>query len=240
MISLIHPDFHKGNASRLYVKGKGELNLYNFPYDKIRTNEKEVKVIKGVYTICNSNAGNNFCSYSTSGYRLLGNRNGFGNEEFDSKSKIVVYLNSFQDDIDANINYLSDQNILFVRKSTIPLGFLDENKQNRIRFISTTELTSRSDLSIQLGGFQGGALLNSSDSDLFVVGFDKNLTIKQEGEAAPNSNSITLQPLDEKVTIFVDKSVNIEKQKIKIEIKDEKPVSVAVLTNKDEKRYNVY
>lgn len=220
------------NASRLFVKGKGELNLYDYPYDKIRANEKEIKVIKGIYTICNSNAGSNFCSYSSSEYKLLANRDGF-NDEFDSKSKIVVFLNSFKSDIEANIDLLHDQSILFVRKKSSQLGMLDDERQNRLRFLSTTELTSRSDLTTELGGSQGGVLLNSSDSDLFVVGFDKNLTIKQEGEAGPISNSITIQPLSDEVTIIVDESVDIEKQKIKIETKDEKTVSVTVLTNKN-------
>lgn len=44
-------------SSRIHVNGFGELNCYDYPFDKIRP-APTVKVIKGVYIICNSRQGN--------------------------------------------------------------------------------------------------------------------------------------------------------------------------------------
>ena len=93
---------------------------------------------------------------------------------------------------------------------------------------STNSILSSENLT-ELSGSNGGASFDNKDSDLFVVGIDEYLTIKQEGNVS--LNSFTIQPMSEKVTINVDDSVEIEKQKLKIE--SDKKVSINVLTNKN-------
>ena len=45
---------------------------------------------------------------------------------------------------------------------------------------------------ICLLAFYSNVFLNISDSDLFVIGFEKNLIIKQEGETSFQNKSITI------------------------------------------------
>lgn len=104
----------------------------------------------------------------------------------------------------------------------------------KVRFIHTTELTRNSDLATELSNSNGGALLDNSDSDLFTVGVNENLTIKQNGNISSDTNKIVIQPMSEKLTLFIDDSVDLEKQKVQIETEDEKTVSVTVLTNKND------
>ena len=220
------------NASRLYVSGSGELNLYDYPYNRIRANST-VKVIKGVYTICNARAGNNICTYVTDeGYKTLNNYDGFSND-FDPDSKIIVFVNSFSNNLDADINYLKGQKVSFIRQKVSLNNKLDDEKQVKVRFYPTTELTSNSDLTTELSNSHNGALLDITDSDLFIVGFNESLTIKQNGDISlTKSNPIVLQPMNEKVTIIVDDSVDIGNQQMRIESENDKPVSVTIKTNK--------
>lgn len=62
----------------------------------------------------------------------------------------------------------------------------------------------------------GGALLDNSDSDLFVVEFDEKITIKQEGNVTGFLNPISIQPMNDKAMIIIDDSFDIEIQKLKI------------------------
>ena len=214
------------NASELFVKGWGELNIFDYPFHKIIAN-RSISVIKGVYTICNSQAGNSYCSYDSAGYKLLENRYDFV-EDFDPNSKIVVFLDSFTHGFDVNIHHFSGQKIQFMRNPN-SLHLLE--KQNKLRFLSTTELLSKQDSTMELAGSEGGAKLETSDSDLFIVGFYENLTLKQEGKASANMSMITIQPLCERGTVYVDDSFDIGKQKVKIEIEEDKKISLFIVFN---------
>lgn len=218
------------SASRLYVSGHGELNLYDYPDNRIRAGPS-VKVIKGVYVICGSSEGDNVCQYhSNEGYRTLKRYNRF-EYGLDRDSKIVVFSSTFTNNLDADINYLSGQKIIFVSNGR-SLNLLDH--PIKVRFINTTELTRNSDLTTELSNSNGGALLDNTDSDLFTVGVNENLTIKQNGNISSDTNKIVIQPMSEKLTLFIDDSVDLEKQKVQIETEDEKTVSVTVLTNKND------
>ena len=83
----------------------------------------------------------------------------------------------------------------------------------------------KADSTTKLSSPKGGALIDNSDSDLFIVGFESSLTIKQK----ENIKQITIQPMTEDVTIFIDESVDIEKQKIKIQTEEEKKIKVKVI-----------
>lgn len=224
-------------ASKLFVTGKGELNVYDYPYNKIKANST-VKLIKGVYTICNSKGNNSVCSYdSAAQYKQIESCFDF-REDFDPDSKIVVFLDSFLSSIDVNIRYLKMQKIQFIRRPD-SLNLLQNQNQNKLRILSATEITSKSDLT-ELSGSVGGALLDNSDSDLFVVGFDESLTIKQEGEIKANNNPITIQPKNDKATIIIDDSVDIYKQKVRIESNEGKNIHVSVLSNKESNDINKF
>ncbi|KAK8898495.1 hypothetical protein M9Y10_000784 [Tritrichomonas musculus] len=214
------------NASWLHVSGKGELNIYDYPFSRVIANSK-VKVIKGVYTICNSKAGNSVCSYDTAeGYRTFGNSYDF-RDDFDPNSKIVVFLDSFTSSVDVNIHYLKGQKIQFMKKPNS--AKLLENP-NKLRFVSTTELNCKSDETIELAGSTGGAYFDNEDSNLVIVGFNDTIVLKQENSATPKSN-ITLQPLSENVTIDISELVDLENQKFIIENEEEKDILVSVVSN---------
>lgn len=99
----------------------------------------------------------------------------------------------------------------------------DDKKTIKVRFYPTKKLITNSDLTTELTNSVNGVLLDSSDSNLFIVGFNDSLTIKQSGNiSSTKTNPIILQPMNEKVTIIVDDSVDIEKQVMKIEPENEK------------------
>ena len=230
-LNVTNADDKSIESSRLYVNGFGELNSCDYPFDRIRP-ASTVKVIRGVYVICNSNNGNGYCSCkSIHVYRELGTSNVF-RSDFDPNSKIIVFLDTFPDNIDANLNDLQNQKIEFMKNDTSKSATLLESK-NKVRFLSTTELTRKADSTTELGCSKGGALLDNSDSDLFIVGVDDILTIKQEGNVSDDVSAITIQPLNDKMTLVIDDSFDIEKQKLKIETNDENPVSVIIHTNKN-------
>lgn len=79
-------------------------------------------------------------------------------------------------------------------------------------------MVGKTESEIDLSNLFGGVSLNSSYSDLFVVGFDDTLTIKQEDSISHNLNGIVIQPSNDKVTINIDQSVDLEKRKLKLKI----------------------
>lgn len=229
-LNILNIDEGKINASFIHVSGQGELNSFNYPIDKIITTSN-ITVIKGVFIICGLKEDNLICSYnSDQGYQIINVFNNFSNE-FDSNSKIIVFMDSFSQNVDVNIQILNGQKIEFM-KNTNSHSLLDDH--NKLRFLSTLEITNKADLTTKLAGSQGGALVDNKDSDIFIVGFNDTLYIKQEGEITENTNYniITIQPMSEKASIFIDDSVDINKQKLKIEPENEKEISVTVHTNK--------
>ena len=219
-------------SSRLHVEGKGELNTYDYPFERIRPGPY-VKVIKGVYIICNPRSGKDVCSYESSyGYMELDHTEGF-RSDFDPYSKIVVFLNSFRDILDANVNWLQQQQIVFIKQRKKSRELLDDEQEAKVRFISTNFVLSSTNSTELSNSEGGGTVFDSTDLDSIIVGFDDNLTIKQDGELASNSSSLTIQPMSEKVSVFIDDSYEIEKQKLKIESNNDKKVSVTIRTNKN-------
>lgn len=219
--------------TRIHVEGRGELNVYDYPFNRIRPGPY-VKVIKGIYIICNSKSGSSYCTYQAAyaGYKNLGNSDDF-KPDFDPDSKIVVFLNTYTNNIDANLEYLKGQKVQFDRNTLTSKRLLEG--QSKVRFINTTNLTNYADLTTELGSSFGGATLDNADSDLFVIGFDENLTIKQEGDFQSDLQPITIQPMSDDVTVIIDDSVDIGKQKIKIETEAEKDkrINVKVVMNKN-------
>lgn len=216
-------------SSRIHVNGFGELNCYDYPFDRIRP-APTVKVIKGVYIICNSRQGNDVCSYeSAQRFKILG-RSDFFRPEFDPHSKILVFLDSYTSDIKVRTSILRNQRIKFIKNYSKLRRLLEG--QNRLLLESNTEILS-SENSTELFGEEGGTALDNEDSDLFIVGFDENITIKQEGNVSANTKPITIQPMSDKATIIIDDSVDIEKQKLKIESENDQKVSLTILTNKN-------
>ena len=100
-------------ASRLHVSGKGELNVFDYPFDKINRLRlgDNIKLIKGIYIICGSRNGDYICSY-LSDYKKIDNYADFDNF-FYTNSKIVVLLNSLSSNMDVRLNRLNHQSIQF-------------------------------------------------------------------------------------------------------------------------------
>lgn len=122
----------KIQSSRLHVLGFGELNSYDYPYDRIRS-VKTVKVIKGVYIICNSRAGNYVCSYeSARRYKQLGHSD-FFRPELDPNSKILVFLDSYTSNIKDKSDILDFQKIEFVKSPSNSRSFLEKQKKKKTR-----------------------------------------------------------------------------------------------------------
>ena len=217
------------SSSRLHVTGKGELNAFDYPIGRIRSSET-IKVMKGIYIICGKIKGSSMCSYESE-YKTIDEFTNFEND-FDSYSKIMVFLNSFENDIDVRMNFLKGQPIEFVRISNSK-SLLEDEKQIKLRFLSTNELTSKSDSTINISNSFGRASLKSSDSDLFVVGFDDMITIKQEGEINNDLNKIVILTFNDEAIINIDESVDLNKQKMKIET-DNKSVSIKIIVNKND------
>lgn len=230
-LSLKVPNIGNENsaASRLHVGGKGELNVFDYPFDKINRLRlgDNIKLIKGIYVICGSRNGDSICSYE-SDYKKIDNYADFDNS-FDTNSKIVVLLNSLSNNMDVRLNRLNHQSIQFIR-TTFSKNTLQSDPV-KLRFLSTNELVGKAESEIDLSNSFGGVSLNSSDSDLFVVGFDDTLTIKQEDSISHNLNGIVIQPSNDKVTINIDESVDLEKQKLKIETENNKPISITIVSN---------
>ena len=159
--------------------------------------------------------------------------NPFRLTNFDEHSKILVFLDSFETNIYVNLNDLKRQKIDFIRKETGKRRIRE--KMNKLMIVSnySAEITTCSNSTTTLSSSTGGTSISNSDSDLFVLGFGENLTIKQEGNVSPDSTAITLQPLKEEVTIIIDDSVDIQKQKINIESDDDKNVNVKIIANRN-------
>ena len=219
-------------SSRLIVNGSGELNCYNYPFDRIRP-APGVKVIKGVYYVCNYFTSNPVCTFeSIQAYKVI-DRVPYFSPDFDEHSKILVFLDSFETNIYVNLNDLKRQKIDFIRKETGKRRIRE--KMNKLMIVSnySAEITTCSNSTTSLSSSTGGTSISNSDSDLFVLGFGENLTIKQEGNVSPDSTVITVQPIKEEVTIIIDDSVDIQKQKINIESDDDKNVNVKIIANKN-------
>lgn len=220
-------------ASKIKVIGNGELNLYDYPSDKVEA-ESTIKVIKGIYIICNSKAEGSFCSYKTlDNYRVINQYDDF-ESAFDKDSKILVILDTYTSRIDVNINRLQYQQIVFIKQGS-SLNYLENI--GKVRILSTTVLTNKADSIMNLDGSKGGVILSNDDSDSFIVGFDDQLTIKQEGNIESQLKPIVLQPQNEKAVIVIDNNVKIENQKIKIQTEKENlelTVYVGDKTTKDE------
>ena len=58
--------------------------------------------------------------------------------------------------------------------------------------------------------------------------FDKDLTIKQEGNISSDIKQITIQPMNDQVSIFIDESVDTENEN-----ENEKVFQVRIFTNKN-------
>lgn len=227
-LNVINSNEENLKASNIFASGSGDLYANNYPFDKI-TNIESVKIYKGVYIMCNES--NSQCNYDSIYENLvLAIYNHFTNI-FDSDTKVIVFIFSFGNSIDVDLSNLNGQKMEFNRNSLNSIHLLKD--QNKLRFTTTTELINNEDSTTELANSIGGVLLENFDSDLFVVGFDKNLTIKQKGNISSNTNKITIQPMSDEVTIFIDDSVDIEKQKIRIEPDGEKEIKVNVIASKN-------
>lgn len=205
-------------ASKLYVKGNGELNIYDYPSYQIEA-DSTVKVIKGIYIICNSKAENSVCSYnSVENYKVINNYDNFENT-FDEDTKIVVIIDSYNNYVNVEISRLKRQKMIFIHQRS-SLQLLEN--EAKVRFLSTSVLTNKADSSTDLEGLEGGVSLSNDDSDFFVVAFNDKLTIKQEGEIVHPIKPIVIQPQSETASIIIDKNVKIDNSKIKIETEKEK------------------
>ncbi|KAK8842291.1 hypothetical protein M9Y10_025868 [Tritrichomonas musculus] len=215
------------NESRIYVSGSGELNLNDYPSHRIRPNSTSIKVIKGVYIICGTIAGNNVCSYNTEkDYKALGISDSFRND-FDNESKIIVFLDSFTRDVVAPINFLRGQKVQIIHTNS---RLLEE--RNRLRVVASERLTIGESES-ELSGTVGEALFDSSDFDSIVIDVNDTFYIKQEGNISTNESSpeLRLEATSESVTINISDTVDIEKQKLKIESSQNKTISVRLVLN---------
>lgn len=230
-LNVTNADEENIKSSRLDVNGSGELNCYNYPFDRIRPGDG-VKIIKGVYFVCNFISSDYVCSFeSVEAYKVIDRVAQFS-PDFDEHSKILVFLDSFETNIYANLDDLKHQKIDFIRKETSKKRIRESNNKLKILSNSSAEITTCSNSTTSLSSLAGGASISNSDSDLFVFGFGENLTIKQEGDVPSESTAITIQPLNEEVTIIIDDSVDIQKQKLSIESDDDKIVNVKVISNK--------
>lgn len=228
-LNVVNAENRNIKSSRLHANGFGELNSYDYPFDRIQPSNT-VKVIKGVYIICNSKEGKDVCSYeSARKYRHLGNQDYFSHD-FDPNSKILVFLDSFTSNLKVKTSILHNQEIKFVKAPSNSRRLLE--RQNKLIFESNSERLNTEN-STELYGEEGGTSLDNDDSDLFVICFNESIKIKQEGNLSKNLKPLTIQPTNNQATIIIDDSVEIEKQKLKIESENDEHVSIILLTNKN-------
>ncbi|KAK8887548.1 hypothetical protein M9Y10_038597 [Tritrichomonas musculus] len=220
--------------SRIIVSGSGELNVHDYPSHRIRPESTAIKVIKGVYIICDTNEGNDVCSYNTEkDYKALGISDSF-RSDFDFDWKIIVLLDSFTRDVVAPISYLRGQKVQIIRTNSRLL----EEKNNCLRIVESERLTI-GETESELRGSVGGAFFDISDFDSIVIDVNDTFYIKQEGNISSNESSreVRLEATSESVTMFVDDSVDIKNQRVKIESSQNKTISIRVVANvTDEKK----
>ena len=230
-LNVVNSNNKDVNASELYVTGQGELNAYDYPSEKIIHNSTFIKVIKGVYIICGESEGSSICSYQSSqGYKQIQTLREI-RDDFDPQSKIVVILHSFPGSIDAPINYLKHQKILFMRASlNSSATFLENDNHNMLRLNSIQSVTS-SRVESEIEGSDGGALIDSLDSDLVSFGVNDCIVFKQIQDFNETRIDYNVHPLNDVCRIVLDDSFVAQKHRINIVGVENRSVSVEVVAN---------
>ncbi|KAK8878428.1 hypothetical protein M9Y10_005201 [Tritrichomonas musculus] len=198
-------------APTLNIKGTGEVNTYDYPFDKI-TSDPTVKLIKGVSIICKPQENGEKCDQTSyKDYKVL---NHFQNMEsnFDKNSKICIFLHTYNDAyIDVDINRLDSQELLLVKQSSSLL--LEET--TKLRVLSTTVLSNNRN-NVVLEGSKGSTSLGNDYVEDLVVGFDK-LTVKQDESYNTQQPKITVQAQSKNSIIVIDDSVQFAYQSYKLD-----------------------
>lgn len=136
-------------------------------------------------------------------------------------------MDSFTRDVVAPINFLRGQKVQIIHTNS---RLLEE--RNRLRVVASERLTIGESES-ELSGTVGEALFDSSDFDSIVIDVNDTFYIKQEGNISTNESSpeLRLEATSESVTINISDTVDIEKQKLKIESSQNKTISVRLVLN---------
>ena len=125
----------------------------------------------------------------------------------EENSKIVIFLNSYNNDLEIDVNKLKGQEIIIKTSSD---GVKQLSSAN-LKITSTTTLTGKSQ-SNELKGAAGNIQIPTKYTENLIVAFNEKLTIMQDSDASTQSTPIKLETQGKTTEIVIDNSVNDEKQ----------------------------
>ncbi|KAK8835764.1 hypothetical protein M9Y10_040584 [Tritrichomonas musculus] len=226
-------------APTLYVFGEGEVNTFDYPFDKIVTipdRYRTINLIKGAVLFCNKDADCEECNSNTyDEYKVL---NRYEEVNIDIKSNIKYYFLLYTYSsryLDADINKFSGQ-LINIGKDPRPSSgnLLSETEDCRLRLLHSTELVAMP-YSAKVHGSKGSAYLNLLPSTLpksLVVGFNEKLTLKSQDYRLIKTN-ITLQAQSDKADLVVDDNFKLDSYLFNLETAKEKTKVTIYCGNQD-------
>ena len=228
-------------APTLYVFGEGEVNTFDYPFDKIVAipdRYRTINLIKGAVLFCNKDADCEECNSNTyDEYKVL---NRYEEVNIDMKSNIKYYFLLYTYSsryLDADINKFSGQSINIGKDPRPSSGnLLSETEDCRLRLLHSTELVAMP-YAAQVHGSKGSAYLNLLPSALpksHVVGFNKKLTLKSKYDHGFNKHtSITLQAQSDKADLVVDDNFKLDSYLFNLETAKENTKVTIYCGNQD-------
>lgn len=220
-------------APQMNVKGNGELNVFDYPIDKIKA-EETVKVIEGVVLVCSPQEEGEKCDEKIyNDYKVL-NQIEEIKEQLKKNIKICLFLNTKKGKyFDISIDMFNSQDLILIGKKAAAEVLLEEVEENtKLRVLSTTVLHNNED-EMKLEGSQGSATIDNDDLDLVVVGYNEQLLLTQDEQYNNQQPLITLQAMNENSKIILDDKIQIDLQNYSIETLKEKATIALYVGDKE-------
>lgn len=203
-------------GSNLFIRGKGEVNTLDYPYEKI-TFDTKVRGFKGVTIVCVPDEKGETCKHdSLDDYKVLSSIEKV-ETKFEKYVKVYFYLHTFNTTyFDVEINKFDGQDLILVESSSVSLL----SEPAKLRILSTTELLN-SNNNAKISGSQGSVTFDHKYVNNLVVGFNDKLTIKQDEDLNGKKPKINLQAQSENAVIVIDDSVKVENSEFNLDSEKE-------------------
>lgn len=194
------------------------LNLYDYPIEKI---SKAYYIINGAYIICNYESESSNCPrdfYNT--YKI--HNVTLSAVEMKIKSILYIFLDTFDHNIDIDINKFNNQKIYFV-ENTRSNHLLEEKP--KVRFISAKNISFDFRNLIISNGTHNTLSIDYKYNDSFTVVCEDYLTVSNLDYM---HDSINVEPIDDNSIIYFDSSIKYPSNYItmNVDMKNIKKVNI--------------
>lgn len=223
IIRVPEESIQNAKFSPLKIIGYGKVNVHDYPVDKIEIDEG-IKIIKGVYIICNPAADSSICpTKEYNQYKILKQSISF--DDYEPESIVYIFHETLNEIINISIKKLNNQSITFVKNPTNSKIILDDN-EIKIRILSAEQLFH--DIYVlRVGDDQiRYTIQDEDDFTKFIFSYDDVLTLKQGSSIRSITDPFILEPTKDKSIIYLDESFQYRDQLYSVRTPNNKKVNI--------------